>query len=76
MIIKRHSAPNKFDIFPKGTICHVINSLSDHIEIYVQTCVSEDTPIWIKLEKNENPLEKVIKQEGPTKKNKFYYLKT
>jgi hypothetical protein len=48
--LKRYGPPNKMDTWPKGTLCEVINSLSNNVDLYEQSSEDESNPNWqIKL---------------------------
>jgi hypothetical protein len=58
-ILIRHSAPGKLDHAPWGTQCKVITSLSGGYDLYQQSSMDEENPVWVFMDtiyKDVNPL--------------------
>ena len=59
--LKRYGPPNKMDTWPKGTLCEVINSLSNTKDLYEQTSENELAPEWELIAFPNNPQNVSIK---------------
>lgn len=46
-VLIRYSVPTKYDQYPVGTQCKVIQTLSADYELYEQICPNQENPIWM-----------------------------